>query len=153
MPTTTNAPTTRRRAGEPFEPTERQRREWARTPATASQVAMIERLSTERAAALGADPELYDRVVRAVARIASGELSKLAASQCIDALMRLPRPEGADGARANRYRGRCPQCEGWVAAGAGVLESRDGRWVTLHADCRGEEADTLADDDEEWEAF
>lgn len=38
--------------------------------------------------------------------------------------------------RANKYGGRCADCEVYVPEGAGQIEKRDGKWVVLHVgDC------------------
>lgn len=149
-------PTTTRRPRGSYQPTEAQRRTWARTPATERQIATIARLADERAAALVAAPDgLDERVRRARALGATGELSMLAASDCLDALMALPRPERVDDGqpRPNRYAGACVECEARVRAGAGHLVSRNGRWAVVHPECATEAAEDEADEDAEWESF
>lgn len=37
--------------------------------------------------------------------------------------------------RVNRYPGRCAECDGPVAARAGVLERRGRRWTVKHLAC------------------
>lgn len=43
--------------------------------------------------------------------------------------------EEAPKVKANRYGGRCPQCDGWVEAGEGKLVKVAGKWGAEHITC------------------
>jgi hypothetical protein len=59
-------------------------------------------------------------------------LGKRAASDLIDGLVALPKPDTAPTHRPNRYPGRCATCGHDVPAETGALTQEAGRWVTRH---------------------